>query len=1180
MALLLNELNNCCSMITSNKITEERKRYIDVLYTLLENADLLQILNKDENSNKWDVLIESVHNYLVREAEKLNDDERKRDKKIVGKPRIDVLVLTVSKAKLKCAAKLDCEKLIGIVIDALDTYILRKYYLEKYLLILHDYILSDQQYCSKIKQQQWMDLLRTLKDLNYLEDSKVLGCIKLDEFDFVSRLGQNLNDSQSKRYKIETSSDCCLACCKLGEDVFISLRSIYQPTTSDITIKVFSWDSSNVTQVINQNDTEDVSRAKRQRVEVSLEEIFNCINETQAWQWIHIVTEYLRKYPASLNNDQFHNLFKIISSILQDSQDQDVIKCCYEALDVLLDVEANVTNLTEVANIDRVYESTLRCVGLNHNVAETHRLLRKMLTRGKIKDLDRLYETFSSGVLVLSDHSLYTLKMAANLHNIPETINNNSFRKTIIEWILNVNVHKCDASHVYTEQITGEVLVKLCLKKWTEETESESTSQKKVYNNFENVYEYNACMKLIVLPNKISKSETEKIFYLNEETYSFLFNQLELIAQDSMTKQDHPTHTKDLFKKLCLFAHVLSTLERHNLLNNIEDILHKIKFADIFAFLCTKLTNCDELEVKGNIKYYKDFLADFNQFLSIEFSRSVSEMIRTLVSVDFLRKFFEIINIDSEDKISTTDLGDLKLLSMQILSNFCFYGNCDVLSETQLHILEALTETNYDNNDDFDYKMVTTFLTHIQQCTSAIFNDEILGKILNLIQDVCYVRFAEYNAVLNVLSLLKELVKHIVISKNVNVRKNYINLLCQFYELRTDYGYDVSLAIIECIGSIIEVSLNNNTSLSNDESELFALLPEFLISHYQEVRLHAIRYISLIFNMDSLVDDTIFIIQRELFKAINVKCHEVFRIETNNMSRERTIDETVARSSSVLHTYGSLIVSSSTWRIKLLYFLIQFVFDKKIDTNSLDRILNLIAIELKFVGKDDFLSSYVEYLLDEWNSDDKDMSEFPYHLLGYDSDLAFYEKYTHIIIPLSVVKRNTDFVKNICGLLKKTVAEIYELYFSEIFAGIYHFQIKYPNIKISEDIKDTLTNDRVKELLLQNVDKIIVHMTKTILDEKVFEEQFSMPFKLLKYKDDNSLKNFDDMMYQLRKDLDLPVPVFESLINHPGKIQSIMLCLVINIHNKFTAEDRLKALHQYVACVDSITTSIDRIITI
>lgn len=77
---------------------------------------------------------------------------------------------------------------------------------------------------------------------------------------------------------------------------------------------------------------------------------------------IYILTEFLRKYPASLSNDQFHNLFKIISSILQDSQDQDVIKSCYEALYVLLDVEANISNLTEVANIERVYESTLRYV--------------------------------------------------------------------------------------------------------------------------------------------------------------------------------------------------------------------------------------------------------------------------------------------------------------------------------------------------------------------------------------------------------------------------------------------------------------------------------------------------------------------------------------------------------------------------------------------------------------------------------------------------------------------------------------------------------------------------------------------------------------------------------------------------------------------------------------------------
>lgn len=105
---------------------------------------------------------------------------------------------------------------------------------------------------------------------------------------------------------------------------------------------------------------------------------------------------------------------------------------------------------------------------------------------------------------------------------------------------------------------------------------------------------------------------------------------------------------------------------------------------------------------------------------------------------------------------------------------------------------------------------------------------------------------------------------------------------------------------------------------------------------------------------------------------------------------------------------------------------------------------------MKFVGKDDFLLSYTEYLLNEWNSDDKDMSEFPYHLLGYDSDLAFYEKYTHIIIPLSVVKRNTDFVKNICALLKKTLAEIYEVIVCNTTLALKHFWAKLYRCSVLE----------------------------------------------------------------------------------------------------------------------------------
>lgn len=50
-------------------------------------------------------------------------------------------------------------------------------------------------------------------------------------------------------------------------------------------MQVFSWDPLNITQIISHNDTGDVSQAKRQRIEVSVEQLFSSIKETQAWQW-------------------------------------------------------------------------------------------------------------------------------------------------------------------------------------------------------------------------------------------------------------------------------------------------------------------------------------------------------------------------------------------------------------------------------------------------------------------------------------------------------------------------------------------------------------------------------------------------------------------------------------------------------------------------------------------------------------------------------------------------------------------------------------------------------------------------------------------------------------------------------------------------------------------------------
>lgn len=60
----------------------------------------------------------------------------------------------------------------------------------------------------------------------------------------------------------------------------------------------------------------------------------------------------------------------------------------------------------------------------------------------------------------------------------------------------------------------------------------------------------------------------------------------------------------------------------------------------------------------------------------------------------------------TDEKAIVSDLNDLKILSVNILSNFCFYSGCEVLSDIQENILDTLTEPNYDNNDPLDYNMV------------------------------------------------------------------------------------------------------------------------------------------------------------------------------------------------------------------------------------------------------------------------------------------------------------------------------------------------------------------------------------------------------------------------------------------------------------------------------------------
>lgn len=62
---ILHELNDCCFLVASSKVTERRKN-IDLLYNLLDDKKLLDKLNEEDNLGKWYDVLESIHSYMIK----------------------------------------------------------------------------------------------------------------------------------------------------------------------------------------------------------------------------------------------------------------------------------------------------------------------------------------------------------------------------------------------------------------------------------------------------------------------------------------------------------------------------------------------------------------------------------------------------------------------------------------------------------------------------------------------------------------------------------------------------------------------------------------------------------------------------------------------------------------------------------------------------------------------------------------------------------------------------------------------------------------------------------------------------------------------------------------------------------------------------------------------------------
>ncbi|XP_069700137.1 serine-protein kinase ATM isoform X2 [Periplaneta americana] len=546
MAAIQNDLLECSRNCDSSKITD-RKKAMERLSVLLDDPRAILLLNRAKNDElTWDKLFSSVHELILREAERFRSDEQKAQSassltnrenvKIKCSALIDKLV---TKAVKGSSPKLKCSTVQCYILRVLNDRCLCRYFGCTYLLILQT-VLTVRKYWGDINSEDWNDLMDTCFVLyenppvgmdkstmanilnsivKYGTSQSHLGLRLRKKIPLLVQAFENPNLEKLPALQAallqlaltvsqKLAKESRLITCKFGEDITKCVVGLYEHRLEDRYDKkglifdflllqmhlhhphgsregdgaayAYNWekwrhelkliyslvdtemhniqrskgrdpylrenflklavevckqifeDSSNVLDVTNilaLNDSTFSVPPKRRRVVTGIQAILDAVNvpnRTQAiWPWFSLLTSLFSKYPNALKEEDFLPLLRQVAELLSTCKDPILMGYLCQCCESLLKVEQYMNNAQlnlKEANLLwlRIWETTLRTVGLTQSEESSHKLLQALILK-KNHPPTVLLHMFLKGTIQLSEQSLQTLLVILKYCDIPET---------------------------------------------------------------------------------------------------------------------------------------------------------------------------------------------------------------------------------------------------------------------------------------------------------------------------------------------------------------------------------------------------------------------------------------------------------------------------------------------------------------------------------------------------------------------------------------------------------------------------------------------------------------------------------------------------------------------------------------------------------------------------------------
>ncbi|CAG9773154.1 unnamed protein product [Ceutorhynchus assimilis] len=900
---------------------------------------------------------------------------------------------------------------------------------------------------------------------------------------------------------------------------------------------------------------------KKRKIETTLESIVVEIQETKSFIWVKLVGALLKCYPNLIDAKLFLRLLQILHSLQLEVNDNNTMNYIYETQAILIDINGYFEITNEITNLWKLIgDSTLRAVGLNHNIQATQNLLEKLISHNLV-NIESVIQTYTSGVLSITEHHLNTLVMVLEQIDISELEINK--KEKLFNSLLsphNVKNYRC-----FLKPNFAKILVTLTLKQCPNLRKLKPETSQNYYNvNLVKLYakQQFEIIKLNCIKSPIVTKRTFNVDFI-------VVNMLE----EKLTQFAEVTQTETVDKILCVVGLL------YNILSCLIDYEIHIENGSKTITLIRKLLDSDSVMSLERYQVHNDKmmkqLLNISEILDEIFSlnNSVTSVVKEMFTIDFLRQVVDILNFFQNVAGKKAALEHkIKISLTGALSKYSFVSNIQEPSNSQRLMLLSLARPDYDFNTESDYDLAMEFLNSIKLASKEYLPEEIIQKILDCLQELSTVTYRSYKSAQKIISFLSDIYRHLIHVDDDDCKSLAVALLQPFYSRLSSYGPTIAIEVLNAIEALCKVD-PECCFTKWENREIIKFVPQFLASDFQTVRYRAIEVLVEFFKNSSGTTKLATLHRlEELFELIYQSNIQVFEVQ-GSLTDERRQDEMISRASSALYTFLCIIVNCNSWVEEALFALIKLEHSKKLYNISNGELLNKVfyALELHF-GNKKFMEKYLEIVLSKWIESGYNINDIQFNLLGCTDKKELYLKYFDTCLPI-LLKLDKNDLFAVAKEMKMSEKDVFERCCPKIFARSLSTNSKNIDDQFIRKNLDVsylcqILGPTFKDYLLKDIDQIILSLLGGLTDQKNIEQILGVTTlftsKGITYNDfnkcldyiQNLLCNGNNLISYLSK-------------NKKDKIQKIQLNLQYKVYN-CAVEQQLKCFHQFTIFNDLV----------